>query len=94
MPSKKLAKAKLAKAKLAKAKLAKAMRDIYTAPNLEGAELALKDFDRQYPGAVDVWRLAWQGLIPFLNYPLELRKITKNRGRFPDEDAAQPVDQQ
>jgi putative transposase len=90
-------------------KLAKAMRDIYTAPNLEGAELALKDFDKQfggqYPGAVDVWRNAWDEFIPFLDYPAELRKIvyttnaiesinfqlrkiTKNRGHFPDKDAA------
>jgi putative transposase len=90
-------------------KLAKAMREIYTAPNLEGAELALKNFDQQfgeqYPGAVDVWRHAWDEFIPFLDYPVELRKIvyttnaiesinfqlrkiTKNRGHFPDKDAA------
>jgi putative transposase len=90
-------------------RLAKAMREIYTAPNLEGAELALAAFDRQfgnqYQGAVDVWRLAWEEFIPFLDYPAELRKIvyttnaiesinfqlrkiTKNRGHFPDKDAA------
>jgi putative transposase len=90
-------------------KLVKAMREIYTAPNLEGAELALKEFDKlfgeQYPGAVDVWRNAWAEFIPFLDYPAELRKIvyttnaiesinfqlrkiTKNRGHFPDKDAA------
>lgn len=38
-------------------KVAAAMRAIHTAPNLEGAEPALKDFDtafgEQYPGAVD-----------------------------------------
>jgi len=90
-------------------KLVKAMRDIYTAPNLEGAELALKaldeQFGKQYPGAIDVWRNAWDEFIPFLDYPPELRKIvyttnaiesinfqlrkiTKNRGHFPDKDAA------
>lgn len=90
-------------------KVAAAMRSIYTAPTLEGAELALADFDKtygkKYPGAIDVWQLAWDEFIPFLDYPAELRKIvyttnaiesinyqlrkiTKNRGHFPDSDAA------
>jgi putative transposase len=89
--------------------VAKAMRAIYTAPTVEAAELALADFDKQfgvaYPGAVDVWKLAWDEFIPFLDFPVELRrivyttnaiesinfqlrKITKNRGHFPDKDAA------
>ncbi|MDT5116280.1 MAG: putative transposase [Mycobacterium sp.] len=55
------------------------MREIYTAPSVEGAELALKEFDRQYgqqyPGAIDTWRLAWNEFVPFLDYPVELRKI-------------------
>lgn len=59
--------------------VAKTMREIYTAPNLEGAELAFKEFERlydeKYPGAVDVWKLAWEEFIPFLDYPAELRKI-------------------
>jgi putative transposase len=90
-------------------KVAAAMREIYTAPNTDAAELALKEFDRQYgqqyPGAIDTWRLAWNEFVPFLDYPVELRKIvyttnaiesinfqlrkiTKNRGHFPDKDAA------
>jgi len=90
-------------------KVAKAMKEIYTAPTLDAAELGFTDFDKQfgaqYPGAVDVWRLAWDEFIPFLDYPPELRKIvyttnaiesinfqlrkiTKNRGHFPDKDAA------
>jgi putative transposase len=90
-------------------KVAAAMREIYTAPSVEGAELALAEFDgkfgEQYPGAIDTWRLAWNEFIPFLDYPVELRKIvyttnaiesinfqlrtiTKNRGHFPDKDAA------
>lgn len=89
--------------------VATAMRAIYTAPTLEAAELALADFEKQfgaqYPGAVDVWRHAWDEFIPFLDFPAELRrivyttnaiesinfqlrKITKNRGHFPDKDAA------
>lgn len=87
----------------------RAMKEIYTAPTLEAAELGLEAFDKkfgtQYPGAIDVWRHAWTEFIPFLDYPPELRKIvyttnaiesmnfqlrkiTKNRGHFPDRDAA------
>jgi putative transposase len=89
--------------------LAKAMREMYTAPTLEAAELARDEFRKlygtQYPGAVDVWNNAWNDFIPFLDYPVQLRKvvyttnaiesinfqlrkITKNRGHFPDKDAA------
>jgi putative transposase len=60
-------------------KVAAAMRSIYTAPTLEAAELALGEFDKQfgaqYPGAMDVWKNAWNEFTPFLNYPAELRKI-------------------
>ena len=60
-------------------KIAKSMKSIYTAPSVEAAEIALKDLDaewgRQYPGVIDVWRRAWPELIPFLDYPPELRKI-------------------
>lgn len=90
-------------------KAAAGMRGIYTAPTVEAAELAFKDFDRQfgakYPGAVEVWRRAWNDFIPFLDYPPELRrvvyttnaiesinyqlrKITKTRGHFPNDEAA------
>jgi putative transposase len=90
-------------------KVVAAMREVYAAPSVEAAELALKEFDRQYgqqyPGAIDTWRLAWNEFVPFLDYPVELRKIvyttnaiesinfqlrkiTKNRGHFPDRDAA------
>jgi putative transposase len=90
-------------------KVAAGMRAIYTAPTLQAAELAFAgfeaDFGEQYPGAIDVWRRAWNEFIPFLDYPSELRrivyttnaiesinfqlrKITKNRGHFPSDDAA------
>jgi putative transposase len=90
-------------------KVATSMRAIYGAATVEAAELALKDFDTQfgaqYPGAIDVWRNAWPEFVPFLDFPVELRKIvyttnaiesinfqlrkiTKNRGHFPDKDAA------
>lgn len=90
-------------------KVAAGMRAIYTAPSLEAAELAFAgfeaDFGEHYPGAVDVWRRAWDEFIPFLDYPPELRlivyttnaiesinfqlrKVTKNRGHFPSDEAA------
>lgn len=60
-------------------KVAAGMRAIYTAPTLAAAELAFADFEadfgEQYPGAVDVWRRAWNEFIPFLDYPPELRRI-------------------
>jgi putative transposase len=90
-------------------KVATAMRNIYTAPGVAAAEVALKEFEQnfgqQYPGAIEVWKNAWNEFIPFLDYPAELRrivyttnliesinyqlrKITKTRGHFPDDDAA------
>lgn len=90
-------------------KIAAAMREMYTAPTVDAAELALTqfrtEFGRQYPGSVAVWERAWPEFIPFLDYPPELRKIvyttnliesinyqlrkiTKTRGHFPNDDAA------
>lgn len=60
-------------------KVAAGMRTIYTAPTLEAAELAFAGFEaefgEQYPGAIDVWRRAWNEFVPFLDYPPELRRI-------------------
>jgi putative transposase len=60
-------------------KVAAGMRAIYTAPSTEAAEVAFRDFERdygkQYPGAIEVWRRAWNDFIPFLDYPPDLRKI-------------------
>ncbi|SEE28327.1 Transposase, Mutator family [Amycolatopsis lurida] len=65
-------------------KVAAAMREIYTVPTLEAAEITLthfdKDFGAQYPAAIQVWRHAWNDFTPLLDYPPELRRIvyTKN----------------
>jgi putative transposase len=60
-------------------KVTTAMRDIYTAPTLDAAQIALKNFDKQYgtqyPAAVQAWRHAWNDFIPFLDYPAELRRV-------------------
>jgi putative transposase len=70
--------------------------------------LALAEFRAKYPKhkvVADVWERNWQRVIPFFEFPEEirkivyttnaveslhmsLRKVTKNRGSFPTQDAA------
>src|SRR5262245_10214979 len=55
------------------------MREIYTAPTVEAAEARFAEFadtwaDR-YPAMIDTWRRAWAEFVPFLAFPVELRKI-------------------
>jgi putative transposase len=92
-----------------KKKLAGDLKPIYTAPSLAAAEAAFADFKTVYqaksPGVIAVWERAWEEFIPFLDFPVpirkviyttnqiesinfQLRKITKNRGHFPNDDAA------
>lgn len=84
------------------------LRTIYTAATVEEAEQRLDEFDAKwgadYPSIVKSWRGNWARLIPFFDYPPEirkviyttnaiesvnmsLRKITKNRGSFPSDEA-------
>jgi putative transposase len=87
-----------------------ALKEIYTAPNVEAAETALLAFSdspmgRRYPAAVATWERAWERFTPFLAFPpalrriiyttnaiesfnFQIRKIIKNRGHFPTDDAA------
>jgi transposase-like protein len=59
--------------------LCAAMRPIYTAPNMEAAELALERFaqawEARYPMSVAAWRNRWCELTTFFNYPVELRRM-------------------
>ncbi len=89
--------------------LAGALKPIYTAPSLAAAETAFADFKTVYGtksyGVIAVWERAWEEFIPFLDFPVairkviyttnqiesinyQLRKVTKNRGHFPNDDAA------
>ena len=81
---------------------------IYRAPTAEAAEQALEDFRAKYPKhqvVADAWSRNWQRVIPFFDFPEEirkiiyttnaieslhmtLRKVTKNRGSFPSQEAA------
>lgn len=55
------------------------MRHIYTAPTIEGAELALSALDekwgKRYPMSIASWKNNWSRLTTFFKYPVELRKM-------------------
>ncbi len=81
---------------------------IYKAATAEMAEVALEAFRAKYPKhrvVADVWSRNWQRVIPFFDFPEEirkiiyttnaieslhmtLRKVTKNRGSFPNQESA------
>ena len=81
---------------------------IYTAATADEAERQLDAFEARwgeaYPSIGQSWRRNWVRVIPFFDYPAEirkviyttnaiesvnmgLRKITKNRGAFPSDEA-------
>jgi putative transposase len=84
------------------------LKTIYRAASADTAEMALRAFRIKYPKhqvVADVWERNWQRVIPFFEFPEEirkiiyttnaveslhmtLRKVTKNRGSFPTQDAA------
>lgn len=55
------------------------LRGVYTAPTVEAAEAAFDEFaDRWeplYPAMISMWRRAWPEFVPFLAFPVEVRKI-------------------
>ncbi len=61
------------------AKITQEMRDIYTAPTVEAAEARFGEFAENwrglYPAMIASWENAWQEFVPFLEFPVELRKI-------------------
>lgn len=84
------------------------LRAIYTAATVEEAERQLDAFEAKwgeaYPSIGQTWRRNWPRIIPFFDYPPEirkviyttnaiesvnmgLRKVTKNRGSFPSDEA-------
>lgn len=88
--------------------LAADLKPIYRAANAEAAAEALAEFRERWPKhqvVADVWQRNWERVIPFFQFPEEirkviyttnaveslhmsLRKVTKNRGAFPSEEAA------
>jgi transposase-like protein len=84
------------------------LRRIYTSATLDEAEQRLTEFEAKWDEAYlpisQSWRRNWARIIPFFDYPPEirrviyttnaiesvnmsLRKITKNRGSFPSDEA-------
>ena len=59
--------------------VAQALKSIYRAATLEEAERQLAEFgaqwDGKYPTISALWRRNWQGVIPFFQFPAEIRKI-------------------
>ena len=55
------------------------MRAIYNAPNKQAAEAALNDFEEtwgsKYSYAIKSWRVNWEELTVFFEFPIEIRKI-------------------
>lgn len=91
-----------------RAEVAADLRRIYTAATVDEAELRLGEFEAKwhadYPPIGQAWRRHWPRLVPFFDYPPEirkviyttnaiesinmsLRKLTKNRGSFPSDEA-------
>lgn len=60
--------------------VADALKRIYTSATIEDAEHELDAFETawgsKYRAAVRVWRNAWPNVIPFFQFPPEIRKIT------------------
>ncbi len=55
------------------------LKKIYDNTTVELAEQALDDFEltwgNKYPAIVDSWRNNWDKIIPFLDFPMEIRKV-------------------
>src|SRR5699024_7843154 len=62
-----------------KKEFSKDQKAIYTAPNVQAAEAALKDFEKKwnnkYRYAVQSWQNNWNELSVFFDFPVEIRKI-------------------
>ena len=60
--------------------VATALKAVYTALDVEAAEAALAEFEesdlaKRYPAIAPSWRRAWNEVIPFLDYPPEVRRL-------------------
>jgi putative transposase len=61
------------------AQITRQLREIYTAPTVAAAEQRFEEFSTEwkplYPALIQSWEQSWREFVPFLDYPLELRKI-------------------
>ncbi len=60
-------------------KITSQLREIYTAPSIGAAETSFEVFagewEELYPALIKSWRDTWEDFEPFLQFPIELRKI-------------------
>ena len=59
--------------------ITKSLREIYTAPRVAAAEARFGEFSAEwvgkYPAMIRSWETAWNEFVPFLEFPVELRRI-------------------
>jgi putative transposase len=59
--------------------IAKQLRRIYEAPTVAAAEQQFAEFKETwepiYPAIIKSWEASWEEFVPFLEFPLELRKV-------------------
>ena len=61
------------------------LKSIYRAASAEQAARALAEFRRKYPKhqvVADVWERSWQRVIPFFDFPEEIRRSSIRRMRW------------
>jgi putative transposase len=62
-----------------KKQVAAQLKNIYNAPTAKAAKDALDAFaqiyDKQYPAVSPIWYRHWENIIPFFDYPAEIRKV-------------------
>lgn len=60
-------------------KITTQLRRIYTAPTVEAATTEFETFSEQweekYPAMIKLWQSSWPEFVPFLDFPVEVRKI-------------------
>jgi transposase-like protein len=61
------------------AKVSAELKEIYTSPTVAAAEARFADFAAtwrpKYPAMIAMWERAWSEFVPFLDYPIEIRKL-------------------
>jgi transposase-like protein len=61
------------------AQITRELKEIYTASTVEAAEQRFQEFSEQwkplYPAMIQSWENSWQEFVPFLEFPVELRRI-------------------
>ena len=55
------------------------LKKVYTASTVKAAETEFgvfaENWEKQYPAMVQMWRRAWTEFVPFLDFPVEVRKV-------------------